>query len=1126
MKKPLLYSLMAVLLLFASKGYSQCDPTEQCNYTFTLMDDFGDGWNGNTMTVSQNGVTVAVLGADFTNGPNLTQNISLCDDVPFELFWNEGGSFPSEVGIMIINPFDQTIYIEGDNAEAQGTQLYSGIVNCSEPICLGPYPINITSVTATAASFGWYDSGQTWEILVLPAEQTPPTATESGVILETNSYTITGLETNSLYIPYVRAICGPGEFSAWTEGNVIIPTCYQPQNVSISDLTLTSAEVEWTTNGNVSQWEVLVIPAGAEGPDDSTSGIPVSTSSYTATGLAPNVDHYAYVRSLCEPGIYSMWINSQSFTPFCTAPYNLFVNGVSLNSADITWESDDAATQWEVLVQLYGAEEPNASSSGDLANTSNFTAVNLLAGTQYRVFVRSMCGTIPGEWVATAFTTNYEGTLPMVTNTGSYTPDELIESVLVNNPCITITNVSSSAGTAPESAAAMGYFTNSNPNFPLSSGIVLSTGNVANIPGPNTSILDDGSYSWQGDSQLEGIISAAIGEPMNSFNATRLEFDFTTVTEFMSFNFLFASDEYGTYQCSYADAFAFLLTDLETGVTVNLAVVPGTTTPVSVVTIRDVAYNPGCASANPGFFDAYFQGAASYSSATNFNGQTAVMTASSTVIPNHPYHIKLVVADRSDTAFDSAVFIEAGSFAAGPPECTDKLQLVAFVDENANGVKDTGENDFTYGSFVYQQNNAGDIINVNSPIGTYTIYGSNTTNTYDFSYELDAEYVNYYSVAATNYEDVSIALGSGTTVFYFPVTLTQSYNDVSVSVVPLTPPVPGSTFTNKIVYQNLGIAPASGTIAFTKDPATSIVSTNPSTTNISTGFTYNFSNLQPYEQRTILVNMSVPTIPTVNIDDVLATSASVSANPNDINLANNDSDAIQIAVASYDPNDITEAHGKLIPINQFAQDDYLYYMIRFQNMGTANAVNIRVEDMLDAQHDEESIRMISASHLYVLERVGSHLVWKFNFIHLPPALQSEDQSQGFVFFKVKLNPGFEVGDIIPNSAGIYFDTNPVVVTNTFETEFTTALATSEFENGNLMVYPNPATSIVQINLHNSADTLEKIVLYDMIGKLVKKAADISGEDAAIDVSSLSKGIYMMEITTSSEAKFVRKLVVE
>jgi len=219
---------------------------------------------------------------------------------------------------------------------------------------------------------------------------------------------------------------------------------------------------------------------------------------------------------------------------------------------------------------------------------------------------------------------------------------------------------------------------------------------------------------------------------MNSFNATKLEFDFSSLNEFMSFNFLFASEEYGTFQCDYSDAFAFLLTDLETGVTTNLAVVPGTTTPVSVVTIRDVANNGACSSENIGYFAQYNLGGNIYNSATNYNGQTAVMTASSAIIPNHNYHIKLVIADRGDSIYDSSVFIEAGSFTSGPPECNDKVQLVAFIDENSNGIKDNNEVNFTYGSFATQQNNVDPTTNVTSPFGTYTIYDS-TANTYDLA---------------------------------------------------------------------------------------------------------------------------------------------------------------------------------------------------------------------------------------------------------------------------------------------------------------------------------------------------------------------------------------------------------
>src|SRR5690606_13114102 len=137
------------------------------------------------------------------------------------------------------------------------------------------------------------------------------------------------------------------------------------------------------------------------------------------------------------------------------------------------------------------------------------------------------------------------------------------------------------------------------------------------------------------------------------------------LTDQMSFDFLFASEEYGTYQCSYSDAFAFFLTNLTASTPpINLALVPGavTETPIAVTTIRNNAHNGTCSSANPQFFGNYN---GPTGSATNFNGETVLMTASSPVIPGNIYHIKLVIADRNDNILDSAVFLGGGSFNIG-----------------------------------------------------------------------------------------------------------------------------------------------------------------------------------------------------------------------------------------------------------------------------------------------------------------------------------------------------------------------------------------------------------------------------------------------------------------------------
>ncbi|MBP6758991.1 MAG: choice-of-anchor L domain-containing protein, partial [Flavobacterium sp.] len=250
-------------------------------------------------------------------------------------------------------------------------------------------------------------------------------------------------------------------------------------------------------------------------------------------------------------------------------------------------------------------------------------------------------------------------------NTSTYTIPQLVADVLVNKACVPVSNITWRTGTNFGSTNGIGYFTNTNPAFPLSSGVILSTGNVANAAGPNNSQLNEGNASWIGDADLEATLLSA-GITMNSTNASVLEFDFVPFSSNFDFNFLFASEEYGNFQCQFSDAFAFLLTNKSTGVTTNLAVVPNTTTPISVVTIRNSLYNSSCSSQNPAYFGAFNGGSNAAGSATNFNGQTVSMNASSTtLIPNTSYHIKLVIADRQDNQADSAIFLGANSFNVG-----------------------------------------------------------------------------------------------------------------------------------------------------------------------------------------------------------------------------------------------------------------------------------------------------------------------------------------------------------------------------------------------------------------------------------------------------------------------------
>ena len=463
---------------------------------------------------------------------------------------------------------------------------------------------------------------------------------------------------------------------------------------------------------------------------------------------------------------------------------------------------------------------------------------------------------------------------------------------------------------------------------------------------------------------------------------------------------------------------------------------------------------------------------------------------------------------------------------AGQTYCSSKIQLISFIDENNNNIKDNNEINFNLGSFVYQENNSGPFHFINSSTGRHGLYDPNPLNIYDFSYEIFPEYAAYFNASTLNYNDISIPEDSTTQILYFPITQIQSYSNASVSIVANAQPIAGALYTNKIVYKNLSPTILSGTLNFVKDPIVTISSISQSGTTLNeTGFSYIFSNLAPFETRSFNVIMQVPSIPTVNIGDILNTQASINIT-NDVNLNDNIFSNTQTVVAAYDPNDKMEAHGERIDISTFSNSDYLYYTIRFQNTGNSNAINVRVKDLLDSQFNFNSVRMISSSHIYTMERINNQLVWNFVNIQLVPITQNEALSQGYVSFKIKLNPGFEVGDLIPNSAEIYFDTNPAIVTNTFVTEFQLPLSAPTFSQENIILFPNPARNLIQINLQNSNEQIKSLIIYDLLGKEVKTTSSINDQAGTINVSNLSKGVYVVEITTENKFKLVKKLVIE
>ncbi|MEN9322743.1 MAG: putative adhesin [Bacteroidota bacterium] len=383
-----------------------------CNYTFILSDTFGDGWNNGTMQVRQNGIVVGTLGAQITGAGPTNVTVPMCNGLPFDLFWNAGGTFPTEMAVTVQNSFGQTLFTyAGGNAAAVGTTLYSGNVDCINPLCLAPTTFNVPNgqITTNGARITWTNPGVPTTgmgIYVVLAGSPPPTAGTPPTYTTTappNNYTITtGLLADTTYDVYIQTICSVNSPSVWVTTPVTfttLPTCPRPTALTTSNITTTSIRVGWT-NPTGTAWQVLALPAGSPAPTAASTGWVVATGNpFTMTGLTQDTAYDFYVRSDCGAvnGIstWSLPITASTL-PTCPKPINLAIASITDNSAVASWVNPTGSI-WQVLVLPAGSAAPTAASTGwTLATTSTFTLTGLSAATCYDYYVRTDCGAANG----------------------------------------------------------------------------------------------------------------------------------------------------------------------------------------------------------------------------------------------------------------------------------------------------------------------------------------------------------------------------------------------------------------------------------------------------------------------------------------------------------------------------------------------------------------------------------------------------------------------------------------------------------------------------------------------------------------------------------------------------------
>ena len=233
-------------------------------------------------------------------------------------------------------------------------------------------------------------------------------------------------------------------------------------------------------------------------------------------------------------------------------------------------------------------------------------------------------------------------------------------------------------------------------------------------------------------------------------------------------------------------------------------------------------------------------------------------------------------------------------------------------------------------------------------------------------------------------------------------------------------------------------------------------------------------------------------------------------------------------VGSWDPNDKSAAPRGVGDAHYILPGTPLDYLIRFQNTGTDTAFTVVVRDTLDTWLDPRSVQVGAASHPFDYNITENGLLtFVFDQIALPDSNVNEAASHGFVQFRVEQKAGVPLGSVLQNRAGIYFDFNPPVITNTVwhtvDTGFldiVSRVATPGAAENNLRIFPNPARGAFQIDAPCMPG--DRVRLYNALGKMVYEQA-ATGPLTEVK-TGLPAGVYMVEWRSGREVMGRAKLV--
>ena len=389
-------------------GTSICAAADQCAYTFVLGDSYGDGWNGGSLQIQQNGISVTTIEALHHGGGNTqsydTITVNLCDNQPTSLIWSSG-SYDDEASFTLIGP-DGTQLYSIDEMSSYTTYTFTTDCGSDTTIVVDPTVAtdaasaisqttatlngtitNPDNVTITAKGFEWKaTAGGTY---------VPVTVTGNNL-----TYNLTGLTANTGYT-YKAFITfnGTTVYGSEVTFNTLpedVQPCDVPTGLTASDITHESFNVSWNNNAGVSNWNIRYRVANGQWTSATTG-----TNQYAISGLAEQTTYEVQVQADCGNNNLSEWSELLTVTTLPNGIDNYLINSIALypNPAneyiDVRIDGDINVTSMEVF-DVYGklintvnvVDNPTRINVSGLAAGMYFVRVTTEEGTVTKTFVK------------------------------------------------------------------------------------------------------------------------------------------------------------------------------------------------------------------------------------------------------------------------------------------------------------------------------------------------------------------------------------------------------------------------------------------------------------------------------------------------------------------------------------------------------------------------------------------------------------------------------------------------------------------------------------------------------------------------------------------------------------------